>query len=52
MEVLEDGTTGKQEFHTHIKVTKYLDIEPVKSEALRGQPYPLVRESNAHCLPP
>ncbi|KAK2773510.1 methyltransferase type 11 [Colletotrichum kahawae] len=41
MEVLENEQTGKQEFHRHIKVSKYLDVAPVKSEALRGQPYPL-----------
>ncbi|KAL3294194.1 S-adenosyl-L-methionine-dependent methyltransferase [Colletotrichum asianum] len=41
MEVLENEKTGKQEFHRHIKVSKYLNVAPVKSEALRGQPYPL-----------
>ncbi|TLD09892.1 hypothetical protein PgNI_05867 [Pyricularia grisea] len=41
MEVLENSDTGKQEVHRHIKVSNYLDIQPVKSEALRGQPYPL-----------
>ncbi|TLD24996.1 hypothetical protein PspLS_05908 [Pyricularia sp. CBS 133598] len=41
MEVLENTETGKQEVHRHIKVSNYLDIQPVKSEALRGQPHPL-----------
>ncbi|KAI0127476.1 S-adenosyl-L-methionine-dependent methyltransferase [Xylariales sp. AK1849] len=41
MEILENDETGKQESHRHIKVSRYLDIQPVKSEALRGQPYPL-----------
>lgn len=52
MEVLENDATGKQEFHGYIKVSNYLDIQPVKSEALRGQPHPLVHASSAHRLPP
>ncbi|KAI8235663.1 hypothetical protein K4K54_005681 [Colletotrichum sp. SAR 10_86] len=46
----------------HIKVSKYLNVAPVKSEALRGQPYPLflqaqktqlssVLENSATCTP-
>jgi len=42
IEVLENDETGEQEFQRYIKVTRYLDIEPVKSEALRGQPFPLI----------
>lgn len=53
MEVLENEKTGKQEFHRHIKVSKYLNVAPVKSEALRGQPYPLVCVSNSlHAVKP
>ncbi|KAM7192429.1 S-adenosyl-L-methionine-dependent methyltransferase [Naviculisporaceae sp. PSN 640] len=42
VEVLENPQTGEQEVHHFIKVSRYLDIEPVKSQALRGQPQPLV----------
>ncbi|KAI8631759.1 S-adenosyl-L-methionine-dependent methyltransferase [Xylariaceae sp. FL1651] len=41
MKVLENDGTGKQKPHRHIKVSRYLDIKPVKSEAIRGQPHPL-----------
>ncbi|KAF2720420.1 S-adenosyl-L-methionine-dependent methyltransferase [Polychaeton citri CBS 116435] len=41
VEVLENPETGVQEFHSSIKVRKYLNIGPVKSQALRGQPHPL-----------
>lgn len=42
MEILEDPATGKQVLNTYIKVPQYLDIKPSKSEAVRGQPEPLV----------
>ncbi|KAH6656318.1 S-adenosyl-L-methionine-dependent methyltransferase [Truncatella angustata] len=42
IEVLENDETGKQELHRYIKVRRYLDIPPVRSEALRGQPKPLM----------
>ena len=42
IEVLENPRTGEQEIHHSIKVSKYLNIEPVQSQALRGQPEPLV----------
>ena len=43
MEIFEDPTTGKQQLSTYIKVPKYLNIPPSLSEAVRGQPEPLVR---------
>lgn len=42
MEILEDPTTGKQVLQTYIKVPQYLDIKPSYSEAVRGQPEPLL----------
>ncbi|KAI1394828.1 S-adenosyl-L-methionine-dependent methyltransferase [Hypoxylon fuscum] len=42
MEVAENPETGIQEFKTSIKVSKYLNIGRVQSQALRGQPEPLV----------
>ena len=42
MELFENPTTGLQEQKHWIKVTKYLDITDVQSEALRGQPEALV----------
>ena len=42
MEIFEDPTTGKQQLSTYIKVPKYLNIPPSRSEAVRGQPEPLV----------
>ncbi|KXS94941.1 hypothetical protein AC578_6137 [Pseudocercospora eumusae] len=41
MEIFEDPTTGKQQLSTYIKVPKYLNIPPSRSEAVRGQPEPL-----------
>ncbi|CAK4031898.1 S-adenosyl-L-methionine-dependent methyltransferase [Lecanosticta acicola] len=41
MELYEDGNTGQQILSTYIKVPKYLNIKPSKSEAVRGQPKPL-----------
>ncbi|KAK5716894.1 hypothetical protein LTR17_016266 [Elasticomyces elasticus] len=41
MEVFEDPETGKQQLQTYIKVMRYLNIPPSKSEAVRGQPEPL-----------
>lgn len=45
MEIFEDPSTGKQHLSTAIKVPKYLNIPPVLSEAVRGQPEPLVSVS-------
>jgi len=42
MEIYEDPNTGKQRLDTYIKVPKYLDVPPSRSEAVRGQPEPLV----------
>lgn len=42
MEIYEDPLTGKQKLSTYIKVPQYLDVKPCKSEAVRGQPEPLV----------
>jgi len=42
MEIFEDPETGKQQLKTYIKVMRYLNIPPSKSEAVRGQPEPLV----------
>ena len=42
MELFEDPETGKQQLQTYIKVMRYLEIPPSKSEAVRGQPEPLV----------
>ncbi|KAG7123629.1 hypothetical protein HYQ44_002265 [Verticillium longisporum] len=42
IEVIENQDTGVQEFHTSIKISKYLNIGPVQSQALRGQPEPLI----------
>ncbi|KAK0625080.1 S-adenosyl-L-methionine-dependent methyltransferase [Bombardia bombarda] len=42
IEVAENPNTGVQEIQTSIKVTKYLHIDPVQSQALRGQPEPLI----------
>ncbi|KAK1020022.1 hypothetical protein LTR33_019286, partial [Friedmanniomyces endolithicus] len=41
MEIFEDPETGKQQLKTYIKVMRYLNIPPSKSEAVRGQPEPL-----------
>ncbi|PPJ56792.1 hypothetical protein CBER1_05976 [Cercospora berteroae] len=41
MEIFEDPKTGKQQLSTYIKVPRYLNIPPSKSEAVRGQPEPL-----------
>ncbi|KAK5151264.1 hypothetical protein LTS14_009434 [Recurvomyces mirabilis] len=41
IEIFEDPSTGKQQMQFYIKVTKYLDISPSQSEAVRGQPVPL-----------
>ncbi|KAF2211020.1 hypothetical protein CERZMDRAFT_85600 [Cercospora zeae-maydis SCOH1-5] len=41
MEIFEDPQTGKQQLSTYIKVPRYLNIPPSKSEAVRGQPEPL-----------
>ncbi|UJO19905.1 Ubiquinone biosynthesis O-methyltransferase [Fulvia fulva] len=41
MEIYEDPKTGKQQLSTYIKVPRYLNIPPTKSEAVRGQPEPL-----------
>lgn len=46
MEVKEDPATGKQTLQTYIKVPNYLNIPPTKTEAVRGQPQPLVRNSS------
>ncbi|CAK1360118.1 unnamed protein product [Cercospora beticola] len=45
MEIFEDPKTGKQQLSTYIKVPRYLNIPPSKSEAVRGQPEPLVSDS-------
>lgn len=42
MEIYENEHTGQQILSTYIKVPKYLNIKPSKSEAVRGQPKPLV----------
>lgn len=42
IEVFENPQTGEQETHHSIKVSRYLAIEPVQSQALRGQPEPLI----------
>ncbi|KAK3385584.1 S-adenosyl-L-methionine-dependent methyltransferase [Podospora didyma] len=42
IEVVENPDTGGQEIQTSIKVSKYLNIGPVQSQALRGQPEPLI----------
>ncbi|KAK5704094.1 hypothetical protein LTR97_003107 [Elasticomyces elasticus] len=42
MEIFEDPETGKQQLQTYIKVMRYLNIPPSQSEAVRGQPEPLV----------
>jgi len=42
MEIYEDPNTGKQLLDTYIKIPRYLDVPPSKSEAVRGQPEPLV----------
>ncbi|KAM6513254.1 hypothetical protein FALCPG4_015701 [Fusarium falciforme] len=47
MEILENPGTGVQEFHSHIKVTKYLRTPPVCTEAIRGQPCPSVSSRTA-----
>lgn len=47
MEVAENPETGIQEFKTSIKVSKYLNIGRVQSQALRGQPEPLVSHSSS-----
>ncbi|KAI8311366.1 hypothetical protein K4K61_012195 [Colletotrichum sp. SAR11_59] len=41
MEIYEDPNTGKQQLSTYIKIPKYLNVPPSKSEAVRGQPEPL-----------
>ncbi|KAK3377343.1 S-adenosyl-L-methionine-dependent methyltransferase [Lasiosphaeria ovina] len=41
IEVVENPDTGAQEIKGSIKVEKYLNIGPVQSSALRGQPEPL-----------
>ncbi|KAF7195315.1 Ubiquinone/menaquinone biosynthesis C-methyltransferase UbiE [Pseudocercospora fuligena] len=41
IEILEDPATGKQQQNNYIKVPKYLDIPPSRSEAVRGQPEPI-----------
>lgn len=42
MEIYENPATGKQQLDTYIKVPRYLNIPPTLSEAVRGQPEPLV----------
>ncbi|KAF7195355.1 Ubiquinone biosynthesis O-methyltransferase [Pseudocercospora fuligena] len=42
MEIFEDPKTGRQQLSTYIKVPKYLNIPPTMSEAVRGQPEPLM----------
>ncbi|KAK3689195.1 S-adenosyl-L-methionine-dependent methyltransferase [Podospora appendiculata] len=42
VEVTENPRTGAQEIQTLIKVSRYLNIGPVQSKALRGQPEPLL----------
>ncbi|KAK0712422.1 S-adenosyl-L-methionine-dependent methyltransferase [Lasiosphaeria miniovina] len=42
IEVAENPDTGVQEIKASIKVEKYLNIGPVQSSALRGQPEPLI----------
>lgn len=42
MELYEDPKTGVQKLDTFIKIPRYLNIPPTKSEAVRGQPEPLV----------
>lgn len=42
MELYEDPKTGIQKLDTFIKIPRYLNIPPSKSEAVRGQPEPLV----------
>jgi len=46
MEIFEDPETGKQQLKTYIKVMRYLNIPPSKSEAVRGQPEPLVSRTD------
>lgn len=48
MELYENPATGKQQLDTYIKVPRYLDIPPTKSEAVRGQPEPLVCALRTH----
>lgn len=45
MEIYENPATGKQQLDTYIKVPRYLNIPPTLSEAVRGQPEPLVCRS-------
>lgn len=47
MEIYENEHTGQQILSTYIKVPKYLNIKPSKSEAVRGQPKPLVSFSRS-----
>ncbi|KAK3317425.1 S-adenosyl-L-methionine-dependent methyltransferase [Cercophora scortea] len=42
VEITENPQTGAQEIQTSIKVSRYLNIGPVQSQALRGQPEPLI----------
>lgn len=51
MEIYEDPNTGKQQLSTYIKIPKYLNVPPSRSEAVRGQPEPLVSfQSLVHLL--